>query len=92
MSGINFSIYHSLKLGFIISFKRDLQSTNQIFERLLQFLVELAIQLQQRLPLSNTVLSDICSMLDPEEIMRGSNMSVANINAKIPEIVRDEDR
>ncbi|KAK7068204.1 hypothetical protein SK128_028115, partial [Halocaridina rubra] len=62
-----------------------------MFERLLQFLVELAIQLWQHLPLSNTALSDICSFFDPGEIIRESNISVANITAKIPGIVREED-
>lgn len=89
-------IYGGIKFARLLettASKSDFQSTNQMFERLLQFLVELAIQLQQRLPLSDTVLSDICSFLDPEEIIRGSNtnMSVANITAKIPGIVREED-
>ncbi|KAK7073792.1 hypothetical protein SK128_026049 [Halocaridina rubra] len=87
-------IYGGIKLARFLettASKRDLQSTTQMFEWLLQFLVELAIQLRQRSLLSNTILSDTCSFLDPQEIIRGSNMSVANITAKIPGIVTEED-
>ena len=87
-------IYGGIKFARLMettASKRDMQSTNQMFERLLQFLVELAVQLQQRLPLSDTTLSDVCTLLDPEEIVRGSNMSLANITAKIPGVVRAED-
>ena len=87
-------IYGGIKFARLLettASKMDLQSTNQMFERLHQFLVELAIQLQQRLPLSNTILSDICSVLDPEEIMRGNTMSVSNIIAKIPGSVTEDD-
>ena len=88
-------IYGGIKFARLLettASKMDLQSTNQMFERLHQFLVELAIQLQQHLPLSNTIFSDICSVLDPEEIMRWNTMSVSNIIAKIPGFVTEDEQ
>ena len=44
---------------------RDDQHTNEMFERLLKFLVELSLQLQKRLPLNDSTLLGVSSLLDP---------------------------
>ncbi|KAK7082522.1 hypothetical protein SK128_012280 [Halocaridina rubra] len=117
-------IYGGIKFARLLettASKKDLQSTNQIFERLLQFLLELAIQLRRapqppvrpgvrvraaarggRSRPPGLLTADCCGW--PRGVglpwlrsregnydLGGSNMSVENITAKIPGIVRDED-
>lgn len=54
---------------------RDDENTNHMFDRIQTFFIQLAVQLQKRLPPNNQTLSEVCSLLDPKELVKSDTVS-----------------
>lgn len=72
--------------------KREEQDTSLMFRRIQQFLVELSVQLQKRLPLNNQTLSEACSLLDPTALVGSDRQSLLDISSKFPNIIAENEQ
>lgn len=70
---------------------RDDNKTALMYERLLNFLVELAVQLKKRLPLDDKVLVDVHSILDPTNLVGTDMLSIFEIASKFPNIILESE-
>ena len=70
---------------------RDDNKTALMYERLLNFLVELAGQLKKRLPLDDKVLVDVHSILDPTNLVGTDMLSIFEIASKFPNIILESE-